>query len=179
MIMGFAAKVVPTLNGSDPRQLTKLWGPFILVNIGCFLRVSTQTLTDWYHGAFAFVGVSGMLEVTGLAWWGLGLIGIIWRGWRDTEVQSESNHQPPPPQIERQHYVGEVLEWYPQTEAVFMSMGFTPLKNPVMRRTVARYVTIAQACTLQGIAADRLLEALNAVVSPVPRKSILSLQVIS
>ena len=68
MIMGMAAKVVPTLNGRDTRQLTALWGPFILVNVGCFLRVSLQALTDLNPRFFAVVGISGICEVTGLAW---------------------------------------------------------------------------------------------------------------
>lgn len=77
MIMGFAAKVVPMLNRVDPRTLTKLRGPFILINAGCFLRVSLQTLTDWQPRAFSFVGISGVLEVSALAWWGLGLVQIM------------------------------------------------------------------------------------------------------
>jgi len=80
MIMGMAAKVVPMLSGRNPRELPALWGPFILVNAGCFLRVSTQTLTDWHHGFFAVVGVSGILEVAGLAWWGAGLVRAMARG---------------------------------------------------------------------------------------------------
>ncbi len=82
MIMGFAAKVVPTLNGLDPRTLTKLRGPFILINAGCFLRVTLQTLTDWNPHVFSFVGISGVLEVTALAWWGIGLMRIMSRGKR-------------------------------------------------------------------------------------------------
>jgi len=82
MIMGFAAKVVSALNGIDPRTLTKLRGPFILINIGCCLRVTLQTLTDWNPHAFSFVGISGVLEVTALAWWGIGLMRIMSRGKR-------------------------------------------------------------------------------------------------
>jgi uncharacterized protein involved in response to NO len=82
MIMGFAAKVVPTLNGVNPRSLTKLRGPFVLINIGCCLRVTLQTLTDWNPHAFSFVGISGVLEVTALAWWGIGLIRIMRGGKR-------------------------------------------------------------------------------------------------
>src|SRR5262249_20702943 len=80
MIMGFAAKVVPTLNGVDPRGLSTLRGPFLLVNAGCLLRVALQTLTDWSAGLYPLLGISGTLEVAGLAWWGLGLMRIIARG---------------------------------------------------------------------------------------------------
>jgi len=108
MIMGFAAKVVPTLNGIDPRKLTKLRGPFILINIGCFLRVTLQTLTDWNPHAFSFVGLSGVLEVTALAWWGVGLIRIMSRGKRDVRqpvarqvsiAQAAAMHEVPLPAL--------------------------------------------------------------------------------
>ena len=80
MIMGMAAKVVPTLNGVDPLTLSNLRGPFLLLNLGCFLRVTMQVATDWTHYAYPPIGLSGMLEVTGLAWWGLGLVVVMRRG---------------------------------------------------------------------------------------------------
>src|SRR5271166_1469591 len=77
MIMGMAAKVVPTLNGIDPRTLSSLRGPFLFVNLGCVLRVTMQIATDWIHAAYAPIGLSGILEVAGLAWWGLGLVVVM------------------------------------------------------------------------------------------------------
>ncbi|HEY7119028.1 MAG TPA: NnrS family protein [Tepidisphaeraceae bacterium] len=79
MIMGVAAKVAPRLQGVDPRELSRLWGPFVLINIGCAWRVVLQILTDWLPGAYTFVGVSGVLEVTAMAWWGVGLMRVMWR----------------------------------------------------------------------------------------------------
>ncbi len=75
MIVGVAAKMVPILKGVDIRRLPALWTPFVLLNAGCFLRVSMQTLTDFDAAAFPVAGVSGLLEVTGLAVWGV----HIWR----------------------------------------------------------------------------------------------------
>lgn len=76
-IMAMAAKVVPTLNGVRTRTLSALWGPFLLVNAGCALRVSLQIATDWTPGAFPLVGVSGVLELAGLAWWAAHLAGVM------------------------------------------------------------------------------------------------------
>ncbi len=76
-IMAMAAKVVPTLNGVPTRTLSALWGPFLLVNAGCALRVSLQVATDWTPRAFPFVGVSGVLELAGLAWWAAHLGGVM------------------------------------------------------------------------------------------------------
>jgi hypothetical protein len=73
MIMGVSAKIVPILAGVDARSLSSLWGPFLLVNIGNALRVSLQLATDFTPVAFPLVGVTGFIEVVGLAWWGIEL----------------------------------------------------------------------------------------------------------
>ncbi len=43
---------------------------FFLVNIGCFLRVTLQILTDSTPIAFVFVGVSGICELIAFTLWG-------------------------------------------------------------------------------------------------------------
>lgn len=164
MIMGFAAKVVATLNGVEPRGLSNLWGPFLLVNVGCLLRVVMQPLTDWSSAIHRLLGISGTLEVAGLTWWGLGVVAIIVRGMRVSGA-SLSAAGPRPERIEGHHRVADVLDWFPETESVFMERGFTAIKAPHLRRTVARRVSLAQAARLRGVALDELLTALNAAVA--------------
>jgi hypothetical protein len=160
MIMGMAAKAVATLSGADPRKLPSLLGPFLIVNTGCFLRVTLQTLTDWHPGFFALVGISGTLEVIGLAWWGGHLVGLMRQGKRAERLAQE-------PQVDRNllitpdTYVAEILAAYPETLEVFAAYGFTLLKNAAARRTLARGVTIAQAARFRGVCADELLVALR------------------
>lgn len=164
MIMGFAAKVVPTLNGIDTRRLSALWGPFVLVNVGCFLRVSTQTLTDWHPAFFTVIGLSGTLEVAGLAWWGAGLVRIMLRG-KQEEAELVQLQLPRPARIERQHRVAEVLNWFPETEGVFVEWGFGAIRNPLLRRTLARQVSLAQACRIHGRDVEGFVNALNGAVT--------------
>ena len=170
MIMGMAAKVVPTLNGRDTRQLTALWGPFVLVNVGCFLRVSLQALTDFDPRFFAAVGVSGLLEVTGLAWWGAGLARIMIDGKRgaaaaaEEEAEERAPAASPPARIERTHVIADVLAWYPHTLAVFLDFGFTLLAHAALRRTLAATVSIQQASRLGDVDVQELLDALNAAI---------------
>lgn len=78
MILGVAAKFVPIFTGVDGRTLTPLWAPFLLLNTGCALRVTFQTLTDFTPLAFPVAGVSGLLEVTALAIWGLHLVRLMY-----------------------------------------------------------------------------------------------------
>ena len=168
MIMGIAAKVVPTLSGIDVRRLSALKGPFLLVSGGCLLRIVMQPLTDWSAGVYPFLGISGTLEVAGLAWWGLGLVGIIRQGKRAAGAPARALG-PRPDRIHAEHRVAEVLDWFPETESVFVDCGFTAIRQPMLRRTVARQVTLAQAASLRGVPLGELLAALNRAITARPR----------
>jgi hypothetical protein len=74
MILGVASRVVPILAGVDSKQISGLWGPFILINVGNIGRVTLQILTDFIpQVAFPLVGFTGFIEVAALAWWGIEL----------------------------------------------------------------------------------------------------------
>ncbi|MCC6128411.1 MAG: NnrS family protein [Acidobacteria bacterium] len=81
-IMGVAAAVVPALEGTDPIHLNRLWAPFLLVNTGCLLRVTSQIATDFVPSAFPVAAVSGVLELTGLGIWGAGIVRLMLRDGR-------------------------------------------------------------------------------------------------
>ncbi|MFO0929121.1 MAG: DUF1858 domain-containing protein [Gemmataceae bacterium] len=161
MIVGVAGKVVPTLNGVDVHRLGGLWAPFLLINAGCALRVTGQTLTDFTATAFPFAGVSGLLEVTGLALWSAHLVAVM--AGRVRLQPEQADHQPfaAGARIEATHRVGELLDAHPELLDTFVGLGFQPLRNPVLRRTVARQVTVGRACRLAGVPLDAALAALN------------------
>jgi hypothetical protein len=167
MIMGIAARVVPTLNGIDPRTLSRLTGPFLMVNLGCGLRVAMQIATDWTAAAYAPIGLSGTLEVAGLAWWGLELVGVIRRGWR-AEREAMGLSGAAPARIEDRHRVADILDWFPDTEPIFIRHGFTAVSHAALRRTLARRVTLRQAATLRGVDLAILLHDLNAAARRLP-----------
>jgi hypothetical protein len=170
MIVGVAAKVVPTLNGVDLRRLSALWGPFVLINLGCALRVTTQVLTDFTPRAYPVAGLSGLLEVLGLALWGVHLWRIMAGKLAAEEPAGDLGLAPGLP-IHAEHHVGAVLEWHPELLDVFLAFGFQPLANPLLRRTLARTVTIAAACRLLGQDPRPLVDALNAAPKwPEPRR---------
>ncbi len=146
MIVGVASRVVPILNGVDGHRLSPLWGPFVLLNTGCALRVVFQTLTDLTPHAFAVAGVSGLLEVTGLALWGIHLWSVMAGYARLRGAEGEDERYQPGLPITAEHRVGDVLNAYPVLLDTFIALGFRPLANPLLRRTVARRVTIGQAC---------------------------------
>jgi hypothetical protein len=160
MIVGVAARVVPTLNGVDPRRLSKLWGPFLLINGGCTLRVAGQTLTDFVPMAFPVTGVSGVLEVLGLTLWAVHLWRIM--SGRFGLAAPEAS---PTPVVEGviapSDRVGAVLDRYPFLLDTFLAFGFRPLSNPLLRRRMARYVTVAAACRYMEVDLETFLAALN------------------
>jgi hypothetical protein len=163
MIVGVAAKVVPTLNGVDIRTLPALWTPFILINAGCALRVVAQILTDATLIAFPIAGVSGVLEVAGLAIWGVHL----WRVMRQGALGQQTGTYGERPLdrgaiITLDDRVGDVIKAYPHLLNTFLSFGFRPLANPWLRRTLARSVTLEQASRLLSVDAREFLNALNA-----------------
>lgn len=164
MIMGVSAKVVPTLNGITSRSLTPLWASFILINLGCSLRVLGQTATDIYHEAFAVAGVSGLFEVAGLLLWG----GHLWRVMAGrARLIPPTGHPEPAASLNAdtpigpQHIVGTVLDHHPELLSVFVQYGFTTLTNPQFRHTIAHVVTIEKACQRMGVDRSDFLAALN------------------
>jgi hypothetical protein len=170
MIVGVAAKVVPTLNGVEVRRLPALWLPFLLINLGCALRVGMQTATDFTPAAFTVVGFSGVLEVAGLAFWGVHL----WRVMNGKAAAAECtccgpDAVSPEGPITASQRVGDVLDRHPGLLDTFLAFGFRPLANRFIRATVARTVTIGQACRREGVDVETLLAALNAArLEPIP-----------
>lgn len=158
MILGMAAKVVPTLNGVDVRRLRSLWIPFVLVNVGCLMRVTFQVATDFTEWTYPIAGVSGLLEVTGIGIWGVHLWRIM-AGWRPETIDEPQR----PSRITADHRIGHIVEWYPETLAVLLEKGFTPLANPIARRTIARAVSVRQAASHHGLDVDALVTELNEV----------------
>jgi hypothetical protein len=163
MILGVAARVVPTLNGVDVRRLTPLWAPFLLVNGGCALRVAAQTLTDFTPHAFPVTSVSGLLEVTGLALWGAHQWAVMAGRprLRGAEARTEAPACRPGEPVTAAHRVGDVLDAHPDLLEPLLAFGFTPLANPLLRRTVARRVTVGQACRQLVLEVEEVLAALN------------------
>jgi hypothetical protein len=161
MIVGVAARIVPTLNGVDTRRLPGLWTSFTLLNGGCALRVLAQTATDFSPLAFPVAGASGLLEVTGLAIWGVHLWRIM-AGRSAAEEPEASSLALRGAEIEPEDRVGAVLDRHPELLDTFLSFGFRPLANPFVRRALAPRVTVRAACGLAGVDVDRFVTALNA-----------------
>jgi hypothetical protein len=157
--MGVAAKIVPTLNGVDVRLLSSLSAPLLLINTGCLLRVVGQTATDFSPAAFPLTGISGLLEVTALALWGIHLLRIMFgkaprKGLTLNEDLKTRSIQP----LDK---VAAVLDDEPRLVETFLLAGFTQLSSDYARQTIARVVTLRQACRRMGVDEQQFIALLN------------------
>lgn len=144
MILGVSSKVAPILGGVDPRQLSSLRLAFWLVNIGNGMRVVFQILTDTQGWAYPLMALSAWVEVTGLVLWAIDL----WRAMasRPAEIALSGLVE-----IGPLSKVFDVLRSYPETMAVFQQYGFSMIANPAAQRTLARSVSLEQACRLKHV----------------------------
>jgi hypothetical protein len=154
MILGVSSKVIPFLAGQDTKGLNPLNHAFYLLNIGNALRVGCQVATDHVEWAYSVMGVSGFIEVTAILLWGVD----IWRsiGYRQPYSPSTAAFE-----ITSKSRVAEVIDRYPETLEVFLGHGFDDLRNPVLRRTVARAATIERACGIHRVDVDEFIAALK------------------
>jgi hypothetical protein len=153
MILGVSSKVVPILQGLDPRGLPGLWWPFILINAGNSLRVFSQVATDLLPApAYPVLGISGAFEVAGLAIWGIHL-------WR--LLGARASEDPARGAITAESRVAAIAEEFPQTLDVFEEFGFKELRNPILRNTLARKVSVRMACGLKHVDEEKFLAALR------------------
>lgn len=157
-ILGVGAKVVANLNGADTARLSRLWLVFVLINVGCALRVANQILTDFAPASFSTLGLGGTLILAGLLLWAAHIASLMFRRQSASSAMSLAGVTVAP-----QARVGLVLERWPQTLNVFVKHGFGLLKNPVFRRTLARNVTLQQACEFQKVDLIKLMDDLLAV----------------
>lgn len=160
MIVGVSSKVVPTLSGIDVKRTNSLWPTFVLLNLGNLTRVSFQIATDFSPVAYPVMGISGFIEVVGLTLWGYELVSNIRIG-KKLEKESSAVNLFQPRDILPDTKVGEVLARYPQSLEIFVRSGFSLLRNPVLRKTMARAITIQQACRREGVDLALLLAELK------------------
>jgi hypothetical protein len=70
MIVGVGMHVVGRMNDLPARALGGFWLTFVLLNLGNAGRVALEIATDYTPAAYRPMGVTGLVELVGLAVWG-------------------------------------------------------------------------------------------------------------
>ena len=76
-IIGFSSRIVPNIIGVEDSSLPRLWPTFLLLNIGNGARVVLEVATDFTSAAFRPMGVTGFVELVGLALWGTHILNLL------------------------------------------------------------------------------------------------------
>lgn len=88
--------------------------------------------------------------------------GYLLRIWRGDKGKVESKEEEAF-KIDENTNVGKLIDRYPQTLDILIKYGFTPLKNPLLRRILPYTVTLGQAKRIRRMSDERFKEMLEEI----------------
>ncbi|MBU6390946.1 MAG: DUF1858 domain-containing protein [Planctomycetota bacterium] len=159
MIIGYASKMIPTFKGINMHSIKLSNITFILLNMGCFLRVFSQILvgtSGWKPLFYATLGTSGWFELAALGIFGYNL----WKT-MNTAQESKPSASKKLTEVTKDTKVFDIVDQYPETLQIFLDFGFSQMANPVMRNTMGRVASIDMATKMHNVDMDKFLKALN------------------
>ena len=163
MIFGYASRIIPISQGIKLYSYKSLFITFILINVGSVMRVVFQPLavhTGSTH-FYSIMGASGFIESFAIVLFGIN----IWKTLNACKKETEDNEAHDKiTTVTESTNVHQLITQYPQAIDIFVNKGFTQLKNPILRKTLARAVNIAQAVKIKPTDIDQLLKELNEVI---------------
>ena len=161
MIFGMAYRMVPVMEGRAAAMAWTAPVVFWVVNIGNVGRVGLQSLAPTVPAVYPWMAPMGALELMAAFLFALAMWKTMSRA-RIAEETGAGRESRKKVTIGPDAVVADVLNADPKALEVFVQHGFTALKNPVLRATAARMVTVAQACRMHGLDLESLLRDLGA-----------------
>ncbi len=152
-IMGVMSRVLPVFTGIPFWSVRARTASFVLLNLSVAIRgLEVVVVTGLWPGAWSLIALSGPPAVGAVLLFAANVVMTL-RG--------------RPAQASRPATDGDLADLpvltllqIPGALELLVGAGFTPLANPVLRATVARNVTLRQACTLKSVPLPPLLEQL-------------------
>ena len=158
MILGCASKMIPLSKGVKLCSAKLLNVTFVLINIGCVFRVVAQPVsTHLYPQFYPLMGISGFIEYSAMFCFGIN----AWKTMQLTVVE-ETGEQITVATAGTNVY--QLIKQYPQTLDILVGFGFKQLKNPILRNTLARTISLGQAVQIVPVSLEDLLKELNATI---------------
>lgn len=159
MILGCASKMIPLSKGVKLYSIKLLNVTFVLVNIGCVFRVVAQPLSSHIYPQFyPIMGISGFIEYAAMFCFGVNAWKTMQLGIREEETTEQIKI------ATANTNVYQLIKQYPQTLDILIASGFKQLKNPILRNTLARTISLGQAVQINPVNLEELLSKLNAVI---------------
>ncbi len=162
IMMGVAYRILPVFNGTSLYSNKMMRISFFLILIGNIFRVVFQVCTGFFgKPAFLLMGTSGYFEFSALSLFSYN----IWKTLNYCEPAagpaatcqtsvSETG-------ITENTKVWEILSEYPELRQTFVDLGFKKLNDPNFVKLIPKFVTLSQACKVEGIDIKKALEVLN------------------
>lgn len=155
MILGCASKMIPLSKGVKLCSVRLLNAAFVLINIGCAFRVFAQPISDLLYPQFyPLMGVSGFIEYAAMFCFGI-------NAWRTMQLDAEEETSEQITVATAGTNVYQLIKQYPQTLDILIGFGFKQLKNPILRNTLARTISLGQAVQINPVNLEDLLKELN------------------
>ncbi|HET8945700.1 MAG TPA: DUF542 domain-containing protein [Candidatus Polarisedimenticolia bacterium] len=156
LMAGMALRIVPIFRGVPLYSARLRDWTFWLLAVGNLIRVLFQALSAVNPAWLRVAGVSGILELAALILFAFNL----WKT-MDTRTADDRASASRSPEIGPATRVGDLLDAYPALLPVFVGSGFAPLANPLLRRTLARGISVGQACRMHGVDLETFLQRLR------------------
>jgi hypothetical protein len=154
MIFGMAARVVPVFGGADLRHPRLLAAGSWLIVAGVLLREVQLGVALFNLPALTWIsGPSGFVAATGVVLCSI----TIWSTMNARPVAAIRTSVA----IDEDANVGALVDAHEEFIPILVEAGFTPIANPLLRRTLARAVTLRQACSIQKIDLEKVLQRLR------------------
>jgi len=121
-------------------------------------RVIAQPVSEHLYPQFyAFMGISGFIEYSAMFCFAIN----AWKTMQ-LDVEEESTEQITVATASTNVY--QLIKQYPQTLDILVGFGFKQLKNPILRNTLARTISLGQAVQIVPVSLEDLLKEVNAAI---------------
>jgi hypothetical protein len=160
MIIGISTRIIPVFSGKA------LWSPgwraatFHLLNAAVLVRaLQVVAALGGPEAVWPWIAASGALGLAAFTAFAVNL-GLTVAGRGVAPVRRTAVAATP----SADSVVADLLAIAGALD-LLVAHGFAPLRNPVMRATMAHAVTLRQACRMHGIAVEPLVEELRALAA--------------
>lgn len=155
MIVGCASKMIPLSKGVKLCSTKLLNATFVLINIGCVFRVVAQPVSEHLYPQFyPLLGISGFIEYSAMFCFAI-------NAWKTMRLDLEEEPTDQITVATAGTNVYQLIKQYPQTLDILVGFGFKQLKNPILRNTLARTISLGQAVQINPVNLEDLLKEIN------------------
>jgi hypothetical protein len=121
-------------------------------------RVAAQPIaTHLYSQLYPVMGISGFLEYVAMFFFGI-------NAWKTMRLDIEEEPTEEIKIATATTNVYQLIKQHPQTLDILVGFGFKQLKNPILRNTLARTISLGQAVQINPVNLEELLKELNAAI---------------